>query len=247
MSLFENKYVQILLAVLAFYVLTQIMASKSTKENMDTVVTVPQSTGQVTIESPPTASISITNLPGQEKLVTVTPTPTMMPPQAPLPMPNGTISGMPVMTSGPAASGPQPLTSVEETLHAAAPNAEQLAAVGAQLGLGGQDYTSQEYNSMPSDYSDLFSQRNQLEPSDLIPKIQEEDLYGNLKPNPKLDQNFLTNAFSGGISVEETTRNTILDIRGLPPSGPNPRMIVSPFLQPSQFPSSLRKSLADVC
>jgi len=245
MSLFENKYVQIFLAILAFYIFTQIVAKKSTTENMDTVVSVPGTTGEVTIGAHPSSTVSVTNLPGEEKLVTVTPPQATIPaPTPPLPQANGSAA---IAETVPSPVGPAPLTS----LHAPAPGSslsESTLAVGEQLsGAPSAEFSTEEYNKLPADYSSLFTQRNQLDPADLIPKVEVEDLYGNLKPDPKLDQNFLQNAFSAGISVEETTKNAILDIRGLPPSGPNPRMIVSPWQQPSTFPSSLRKSLADVC
>lgn len=234
----DNKLVQIALVFLAFYVIMQIMNKNVTQENMDTLVTVsPQSGAQIDIQSqnPATVQISAPALTsGAPAAANALVTPELA-------GSTGAASATPVVTAAPSfaiSGGPVPgaLTSVEETLLAAAP-AE--SAAGPVNVAANQNIFAPE----PTDLDSMFGRRAAMDPADLIPKTQDAELYGGLKPDPKLNQNFLQNRWSLGISVDTPKRNPINDLRG---AAPNPISIVSPFLNITQFPDLYRKSLADI-
>ncbi|KAJ3280869.1 hypothetical protein HK104_000352 [Borealophlyctis nickersoniae] len=236
MAMLDNKLVQIALVFVAFYIIMQIMNKNVYQENLDTVVTVsPESSGntlvQVQSPTPPALTTSIPGVPAAANAL-VTPE---------LAGSTGNASAVPVVTAAPSAaiSGakiPAALTSVEETLLAAAPPTVTNAEVSTKAN---QNIFAPE----PTDLDAMFGRRAALDPAELIPKSQDVELYRNLVPDPKLNQNFLQNRWSLGIAVSKPKRGFINDLHG---AAPNPVAVVSPWGQPTQFPDLYRKSLGEI-
>ncbi len=258
MSLIDNKLVQIGLVFLAIYIVMQIMNKNVSTENMDTVVTVtpesngpanvsvaqnPFSSSQVSLtQNPPDTIINI-NQPTSGALTSTPPAPSNALVTQELAGATGAASAVPVVTSAPSASItggniPSALTSVEETLLAAAP--KPLTAAETQV-TANQNIFAPE----PVDLDSMFGRRSQIDPADLIPKVQDAELYGGIQPDPKLNQNFLQNRWSYGIDVSKPKRGFINDLRGAP-SAPS-IAVISPFNQPTQMMDLYRKSLAEIC
>jgi len=120
----------------------------------------------------------------------------------------------------------QALSALAEPILAQAPAAEE--ADDSALGVAAVDYDK------------LFDNQNSLDPSELIPKTLPSDIFGDIKPSPALDQNFLQNAYQLGIQTQGPKRNYVHDIRG---AYPNPISVVSPFLQGTIMPDFHRKVL----
>jgi hypothetical protein len=93
-----------------------------------------------------------------------------------------------------------------------------------------------------TDYEQLFHRQNEICPKDLIPK-PDPTLYGDLTPDPGLDQSFLNSAWQAGLSTASTKRRYVQDIRG---QTPNPISIVSPWSNPTSWPEPALKSLCDL-
>jgi hypothetical protein len=254
MSLIDNKFVQIGLVVLAIYIVMQIMNKDITTENMDTVVTVtpeanalanvsvaqnPFSGTQVSLtSSPPDTIVNIT--PASNSLSATPPVPSNALVTQELAGSMGAASAIPFVTSAPSAaiSGsniPSALTSVEE------------AAAPAPLTMAETQVTANQniFAPEPTDLDAMFGRRSQIDPADLIPKVQDAELYGGIQPDPKFNQNFLQNRWSHGIDVSKPKRGFVNDLRGSPPM---PQLsVISPFMQPTQMPDLYRKSLAEIC
>jgi hypothetical protein len=227
----DNKLVQIALVFLAFYVILQMMNGQVSQEHLDTVVQVqapPASQTQVQIQQP-SAAISTTIPAPANSLVT---------PE--LAATSSTASATPIVTSSPSAAIttkiPSPLTSVEEDLVAAAPK------ILPEDQLSGKQ-NANIFAPEPS-LEAMFGRRAYLDPADLIPKTQDAELYGGLAPDPRMNQNFLTNRWSIGLDTSIGSFNSVQDLRGMPylPS----MKIVSPWNLPSKMPDLYRKSLADI-
>lgn len=122
--------------------------------------------------------------------------------------------------------GVQPLSALAEPILAQAPAADE--SDDSALGVAAVDYDK------------LFDNQNSLDPSELIPKTLPSDIFGDIKPSPALDQNFLQNAYQLGIQTQGPKRNYVHDIRG---AYPNPISVVSPFLQGTIMPDFHRKVL----
>ncbi|RKO93699.1 hypothetical protein BDK51DRAFT_45019 [Blyttiomyces helicus] len=136
-------------------------------------------------------------------------------------------------------SAMESITGLSESTHA--------SATGEQSSLGEMKNITTEENVFypdPSPFDNVVTNRSQLNPADLIPKVQGAELYSGLEPDPTMNQSFLQNRFSLGIDCSRPTRNFNNDLRGTPypPTIAN----VSPFNQPTQYPDLYRKSLGDV-
>jgi len=251
----NNKLVQIGLIFLAFYVIMQIMNKNVSQENMDTLVTVSPQSGAVDVQqsmlsptqvsvsqNPPntivkieTPSLSNALTAGQPSAANALVTPELA-------GSTGSASAKPIVTAAPSAaiSGgniPSALTSVEETLLAAAPPTLPNEITTAKPN---QNIFAPE----PTDLDEMFGRRSTLDPAELIPKTQDAELYGGLKPDPKLNQNFLQNRWSAGIQTSSNSKGRVInDLRGVLTV---PFSVVSPFNQTTQFPDLYRKSLADI-
>jgi hypothetical protein len=235
MSLLDSKLVQIALVFLAFYVIMQIMNKDLSHENLDTAIT-PEGTGAPTVQVAP-APAATTGVSAPTMSVAAVPTGSPAPALQPTSL-DGTASGgaqiVPAGTISTISSGgaPLPLSSTEETLMAAAPPT-----------LPGES-TASSSNVEAVDPDFLFGKRDALEPADLIPKVQDAELYAGLQPDPKLNQNFLQNRWSMGIDVSKPKRGFVNDLRGVPT--PPVLAIVSPWNQSTQVPDLYRKSLGDI-
>jgi len=230
----DNKLVQIALVFLAFYVLLQIMNGQVSQEHLDTVVQMP---GGVTVEAPAQAVVQVSQ-PSAISTTVPAPSNSLVTPE--LAATSSAASALPVVTSAPSAAisttVPSPLTSVEEDLVAAAPQ----VLPGDNLA-GKQN--ANVFAPEPTDLEALFGKRDVLDPSDLIPKVQDAELYGGIVPDASMNNQFLTNRWSMGIDVSKNSRNFINDLRG---AYANPLATVSPWQNPTQFPDLYRKSLGEI-
>lgn len=250
----DNKLVQIALGLVALYVIMQIMNNGVSQENMDTIVNItPEQNGfpDVSVQQAKNSntSVSVTNQNPFETVVNISPALSTSVPAGVnslfTPELNGTsnASAKAVVTAAPSAAlntGKQPsaLTSVEETLLAAAPKpiAGEMAA-SPDMG--------NVFAAEPTDLESLFGRRGAMNPADLIVKNQDAELYGGIQPDPKMNQNFLMNRFSMGIDVSKPKKGTIVnDLRGAPPP---PAIMSAIWNAPTVMPDLYRKSLADVC
>lgn len=152
---------------------------------------------------------------------------------------NSSGTGAPVSTGAPSAAitgkdVPSPLTSVEETLLAAAP-----PKLSSSFG------EENVFAPTPVDMDALFDRKTSLDPSELIPKVQDSELYAGLQPDPRLNQNFLNNRWSLGIETSISKRNPVHDIRGVPPN-PIAAGFTAIWNAPTILPDVHRKSICDV-
>ncbi len=235
-SLFNQRVVQIALVFLAFYVIMQIVNQNKIQENLDTLVTVDQPSSQVTVQQSPLSSTQVTVEKNPPDTLIKLQTPTVSPPSA---LATSSTSAKPVATDTPSAAltagkVPSALTSVDNTLVAAAPT-----GIDSSVTVPGESIFAPE----PSDFDALFEKKTVLDPSDLIPKNADVELYGGFKPDPNLDQNFLQNRWSLGIDTSVTKHNFINDLRG---AYPNPITNTGIFNLPTQLPDLHRKSLGDI-
>jgi hypothetical protein len=104
----------------------------------------------------------------------------------------------------------------------------------------------QSLSVMGTDTDSMFNHQGTLNGNDLIPPPDKPELYGDLVPDARLNQNFLQNRFSLGIDVSAPKRNFSNDLRGSP-QNPIPLTQISPFGMPSILPDIYRRSLSDVC
>src|SRR6478609_962065 len=204
----DNKLVQIALVFLAFYVILQMMNGQVSQEHLDTVVQV-QSSGlpQTTVQIQQPSAVS-TSIPAAANSL-VTPE---------LAATSSSASAVPVVTSAPSAAItntiPAPLTSVEEDLAAAAP---QVLPEDLQMGKQNANIFAPE----PQAYDALFGKRNSLEHSEIIPKVQDVELYGGRARSPELAENFLNNRWSSGIQTSVSGKGKGAgDLRGFPAMNP---------------------------
>ena len=190
MGMFDNVYIQIVLVVLAFYIVTQVIQKPNMSEHIDD------------------ASLAAAGV-----------VPTL-----PVPSTTGEAAAPNASPAGttPAAT-PQPLSALAEPVLARA-----LVEDDSALGVA------------PMDYDKLFDNQDSLDPSELIPKTVPSDIFGDIKPNPALDQNFMQNPFHLGIQTQAPKRNYVHDIRG---AYPNPITTPTPFLQGTIMPDFHRKVL----
>jgi hypothetical protein len=238
----DNRLVQIGLVFLAFYVILQIMNKDTSQEHLDSSV---QDFPSVSIQQDPfsQAQVSVTQQPPNETVVNVSmPTgSSALTSGVPSTLAGATVSqasANPVSTSTPssALTNVSALTSVDETLLAAAPPrlpGDEVKTVNQNI-----------FAPAPSDLDAMFGRRGNLDPTDLIPKVQDAELYAGIKPDPKLNQNFLQNRWSLGIMTDKNSYNMVNDLRGAPP--PPPMSITGVFNQPVKFPDLYRRSLADI-
>lgn len=257
----NNKLMQIALVFLAFWVIMQMVGKQTSSEhldNVDTLVTVQPklaAPASVNVEQSPLsqASVSVQSTSPSQTLINVQTPSSMVSSPAPvnslitpeLASVSSTASAKPVVTSAPSAAitgtgaVPQPLTSVEEEVVAAAPKMtapQTTSSVALNQNL---------FAPEPSDLDALFARgRTQLDPSELIPKVQEAEIYGNIVPDPKFDSKFLSNRFSMGIE-SKTSGQAINDLRGVPSNIP-PLQNLSPWNMPTQIMDVHRRSLCDV-
>ncbi len=238
-SLLENRAVQIMLVIFALYVFMQLSKQKG-PEHMDV--------GTPLFENP-TETVYLTPQQQQQQQLVIQPihqgsnavgdSPTTLTPAISgrsLPADVSQIvsqtaspeSRPPSQPQGP--SVPAPLTSVEEQLLAKAP-----AVTAPEVNM---------FDVAPVDYDEIFERRDELEPADLIPKVDTSELYGDIKSDPTYDQNFLTNSWSMGMETDLGKRDFINDLRG---AVPIPLSIVSPWNNPTKLsPDFQRKSLGDI-
>ena len=259
MALLDSKFVQILLILLAVYMVSQIFMKDGFQEHLDTVVTVTDPQGNppvVDVTQPPaalSASISVDRPTTNEAVIQVHDTGSGFTSGSPAAAEAGTLSGGElagallspenasaegVVTSAPSAAlpppkAPAPLTAVSEEILAKAPAASTTEPVGAQL-----------YAPEPDvDYNAVFDRKG-LEPADLLPpKGPETELYAGIAPDPRLANNFLSNTWSQGIIVEKNSNRQINDLRGVYPI---PQTVTSPFMQSTRLPDIQRKSIAEL-
>ena len=209
MGLMENVYVQILIVVLVFYIITQVVQKPNVSEHLDEPV-----------NSDTNYSGKYAGSDGAYEPVPVV-----------LPTSQNTYT----------ANNPSPSTAQSSTSSSDVP--QGLSALGEPILAQAPQQSSEESNAMtvsPIDYDQFFSSRGDLDPAELIPKSIPSDIYGDVKPNPALDQNFIQNSFQLGIQTQAPKRNYIHDLRGAPP---NPITIISPFLNATIMPDFQRKTL----
>jgi hypothetical protein len=204
------------------------MNNHVSQEHLDTAVSVSPSGTETLVQTLPALSSTIPQ-----------PSNSLTTPE--LAATSSTASAVPVVTSSPSAAlttqiPATPLTSVEEDLVAAAPK-----ALPEDLAMGKQN--ANIFAPEPTDLDAMFGKRGYIEPSDLIPKVQDAELYGGFKPDPNLNQNFLQNRWSMGIDTSTNSRNFVNDLRGVPYP---PQMASFPWQNPTQFPDLYRKSFDEV-
>jgi hypothetical protein len=214
----DNKIVQIALIFFAFYIVLQIVNDQVSHEHLDSNVAPVQTVLPVATSDEPIASNDL-----------VTPE---------LAATSSTASANPVVTSTPSAaitdSVPNPVSSVGYDVVAAAPPVLP----------EDENQNANLFAPGATEVNNLFGQRNQVEPSELIPKVQDAELYGGLAPNPAMNQNFLNNRWSMGIDTSVGKFNYVNDIRGLPHAPP--MNVVAPWQNPTKLPDLYRKSLESV-
>jgi hypothetical protein len=213
MGLMENVYVQIIIVILVFYIVTQVIQKPSVSEHLDEPVDVGNGkyAGGDGVMYEPVPVV----LPTADGQITASANPSVQ-----------SATGGSQVTTGGAQSAPQGLSALGEPILAQAP--QQSAEDAAALTVS------------PVDYDQFFSSRGALDPADLIPKSVPSDIYGDMKPNPALDQNFIQNSFQLGIQTQAPKRNYVHDLRGAPP---NPITVISPFLNATIMPDFQRKTL----
>jgi hypothetical protein len=261
MQLFENKLLVFALFFLVFFLINQIMNSDNSQEYMEVTegpvaedsfelpdleeeeeveellsTTPVPSTLEPQLASISTEPPSLTGAPldaqfglpemDDEDVTTMAPMGTTM---APMTTPMGT-------TMAPTTLGPAPTTFAPTGAPDATTFAPTFEPTGAPINVN--DYSVSPFEQ------DMLKDDN-LNPYELIPKKQSEDIYADLKPDPSLNQNFLQNRWSLGIDVSKPKRGFVNDLRGAPPN-PIPLTIVSPFQQPTQFPDLYRKTLGEI-
>lgn len=258
MVLFENSssLIQFALICLAFYIVWQIITKDSNQEHMDSLppaATTSDSTIQVPtapIQTPPTESTALTSN-----------APVSAPASAPVSTPAATTSqplsisadtshapvGTPTTISTPApVSAPTPVTVAPIPVVSGGPAAVTTPAattVAQPSGTSTLADTSDLFSVEPTNLDALFGHKTLLNPSELIPKTKDAELYADLKPDPKMDQNFLQNRWSLGIDVSKPKRGYSNDLRG----NVYPPITMSwIFNAPTTFPDLHRKSLAEV-
>ena len=218
----NNNLLQIALIVLGFFVMMKIMNQDSSEEHMDTLLTTPNYGGDV-ITSAAITPVAANSLNTEQLAATSLAT-----------------SAPPVVTSAPSAAItganiPAPLTSVEETLLAAAPPQLPAGALG----------TENVFSPTPVDMDSLFA-RHSNDPSDLIPPVDANaEIFSGMAPNPAMNQNFLNNRWSLGIDTSVSKRNPINDLRGMPPN-PIAAGFTALFNAPVTMVDVHRKSLCDI-
>ena len=223
----NNSLIHLGLFLLTFVIIYKIIYKDSSHENLDSIDNTMYASGAQLPASVLTPSTAIT----------VSPANAMTSDQ--LASTNLSTSGAPVVTSVPSgsitgANVPSPLTSVEETLLAAAPpNLPSSTSVG----------TDNLFAPTPVDMDALFSRNDTLDPADLIPKVNDSELYSGLQPDPRLNQNFLNNRWSLGIDTSISKRSPIYDIRG---ALPNPISASVLFNAPTIIPDVNRRGICDV-
>lgn len=226
----DNKLIQIGLVFLAFYVILQIMNGQVSSEHLDSTIQ---------IEAPPSSVVQVTT-PSVSAISTSVPAPSNSLVTPELASTSSTASAVPVVTSAPSAaitaSVPHPLSSVEEDIVAAAPKVLPEDLTGKQ--------NANVFAPEPTDLEAMFGRRSYVDPADLIPKVQDAELYGGIAPDPAMAQNFLNNRWSMGIDVSKPKRGFINDLRGVkyPPAMTFPSI----WNQATQMPDLYRKSLGDV-
>lgn len=226
MALLDNRFAVILLCVFVFYMLTQM--NNTTAEHMDTVVNVDSSGTQVKVggetiaQIPSYQSMSQQNYPSAAEENAFS-----NPPFASALLTPPSVTGALQSNNVP----PAPLTAVEEQLLASAPTGSGMLESGI-------------FDPQPVDYDEIFDRRDDLDPSELIPKADVSDLYGDIKEDPRFAGNFLTNAFQLGIETSGAKRSFVHDLRG---AIPIQQSIVSPWLNSTRLgPDLTRKSLGDI-
>lgn len=239
----DNSLVQIALVFLAFYVIMQIMNKDGSQEYLDTIVTVDPNSN-VNIQQDPSSHTNVSVIPGDPTIVNLSPNGSLtnssgfavnFPVASDSPTP---ASAFPVATETASAALstsqiPAPLTSVSETLLAAAPPGASAPTTD----------NSNIFAAEPADVDQMFGKRGFIDPADLIPKNVDAELYGNLLPSAALNQNFLQNRWSMGIDTSVGKFNYTGDLRG---SILNPITISSPWNNATKMPDVYRKSLAEI-
>ena len=235
MALLDNKLVHVALVVLALYVIVQIMNKDGASEHLDSAIT-PEGQAAPRVNVVPVTSATAAAPPqiSVPAITTGSPAPALQ--ATSIDGLNG--AGTPVMNiSGTAltttASSPSPVASTEETLLAAAP-----------VSLPGDSVSDFSTRVEAVDPDFLFGRRTALEPSELIPKTPDAELYAGMQPDSKFNQNFLQNRWSSGIDVSVPKRTFINDLRGVP--APPALSIVSPWSNPTHSIDLYRKSLAEI-
>jgi hypothetical protein len=236
MALLDNRLIHVALLVAAVYVIVQIMNKNSAQEHLDTLIT-PEGNAAPKIDIVPVTGAgagTTGNVLSVPAITTGSPAPALQPVsldgtnKAGQPLVN--VTGTALTTT---ASAPLPVSSTDESLMAAAP----VALPGESTA----DFTK-TVEAVDPDF--LFGRRTSLDPSELIPKNQDGELYAGIKPDPKLNQNFLQNRFSLGIDVSKPKRGFVNDLRGSP--APPALSVVSPWGNPTIPVDTMRRSLADV-
>jgi hypothetical protein len=233
----DNRLVHVALLVVAVYVIVQIMDKNSAQEHLDAPLVTPEGNASPTINVVPVTTAPTTGTPATVSVSAIT-TGSPAPALQPVALDGTNATGQPVVNiTGTAltntASAPLPMASTEESLHAAAPAALPGESVA--------DF-SKTVEAVDPDF--LFGRRTALDPSELIPKVADSELYAGLKPDPKLNQSFLQNRWSLGIDVSKPKRGFVNDLRGAP--APPSISIVSPWGNSSTLPDLQRRSIADV-
>lgn len=93
----------------------------------------------------------------------------------------------------------------------------------------------------PVDYNAIFNPK-EIQPTDLIPKVDPELYPGGAFPGGDLNQNFITNEIQAGLPTSNRRKyiNDLREIHTVPITS------VSPWGNPTSFPDVSRKSLCDL-
>ena len=110
--------------------------------------------------------------------------------------------------------------------------------IGTSSGTANDPFTAQA-----ADFDALFATKTILNPTELIPKTPDTELYAGIVTDPKLNQNFLQNRWSLGIDVSKPKRGYINDLRG---QAMNPITVTPIFGQPTIFPDLYNRTLAEI-
>lgn len=99
------------------------------------------------------------------------------------------------------------------------------------------------FTAQAADFDALFATKTILNPTELIPKTPDTELYAGIQPDPKLNQNFLQNRWSLGIDVSKPKRGYINDLRG---QSAVPITVTSIWNNPTIFPDLYNKNLGEI-
>jgi len=252
-SLIDNNFAQLALILFAFYVIMQIINSDTSAENMEnSQEEAPNQTTQAPLQTTFAPYQPTPPAPMSEEFA---PAPTMFP-------------SIPTMGPTILPSTPSPMTMPpsETAPPHMAPSIPEMPNYNPQMCPPGSlqtEYNTDSYCQNPNPLQEIgeigawsetpvgvnvdqsFGHRGQLSPQELLPPPPSPDIYGDLQPDENLAQNFLQNRWSLGLDVSNSKKHYINDLRGCP-DNVAPYITVSPFMQPTSFPTLHRRNIKDV-